>query len=239
MATRPRTAILALAAVAVIPALAACSKKGSTTATKVAITSTDSTCDVGRTALAGGSTTFAITNKGSKTTEVYVYGLESGGSTKIVGEVEDIGPGTSRDLKVDLGAGSYEVVCKPGQKGDGIRTKVTVTGAVAASQPTGATGATGATFDRKIELATDGAAITGLSGGAKVGEKIEFKLTNNAKAPRALEVKDPSGAVAGVSQPIATGATGEFVVELAKAGSWKINVEGAGVEDVTVELTVA
>ncbi len=47
--------------------------------------------------------TFEVTNKGSKVTEVYVYGEQGGEFTKVISEVENIGPGTSRDMSVDLG----------------------------------------------------------------------------------------------------------------------------------------
>ena len=51
-----------------------------------------------------GSITFTVENTGSQTTEFYVY--EQDGTT-IVGEVENIGPGLSRDLTVDLTEGTY------------------------------------------------------------------------------------------------------------------------------------
>ncbi len=88
----------------------------------------DDACKVSETELQAGGTTFAVTNDGDKVTEVYVYGEQGGAFTKVVSEVENIGPGTSRDMDVDLAAGTYEIACKPGQKGDGIRQKITVTG---------------------------------------------------------------------------------------------------------------
>jgi iron uptake system component EfeO len=48
-----------------------------------------------------------------------------------MGEVENIGPGLSRNLVVDLEKGTYEGACKPGMVGDGIRQKLTVTGEAA------------------------------------------------------------------------------------------------------------
>lgn len=76
--------------------------------------------------LPAGPTTFEVTNTGSSVTEVYVYGEENGEYTKVISEVENIGPGTSRDMAVDLASGTYEIACKPGQTGDGIRTEFTV-----------------------------------------------------------------------------------------------------------------
>jgi hypothetical protein len=120
------------AALLAVPLIAACSdnseQKGGKT---VAVTATDSACTVGTTALPAGTTTFTVTNEGSKVTEVYVYGEQDGAYTKIINEVEDIGPGTSRDMQVQLAGGTYEVACKPGQRGDGIRQKITVTDAAA------------------------------------------------------------------------------------------------------------
>lgn len=86
------------------------------------VTSSESACDVSSTSLNAGTHTFSVTNKGSDATEVYVYG----DGDKVVGEVENIGPGLTRQLEVTLTAGTYSVACKPGQKGDGIRTPITV-----------------------------------------------------------------------------------------------------------------
>jgi iron uptake system component EfeO len=44
----------------------------------------------------------------------------------VMTEKENIGPGTSATVAVDLAAGAYEVACKPGMTGDGIRTALTV-----------------------------------------------------------------------------------------------------------------
>jgi iron uptake system component EfeO len=90
----------------------------------IAVSSTDDACDVARAELAAGTHRFAVTNDGSDVTEFYVY--EDG--EKVVGEVENIAPGLSRELLVELEAGEYEAVCKPGMAGDGIRRPLTVTG---------------------------------------------------------------------------------------------------------------
>ncbi|MGQ7296361.1 iron uptake system protein EfeO [Quadrisphaera sp. KR29] len=89
----------------------------------VAISATDSACEVATTDLPGGVTTFSITNGGSQVTEVYVYDGD-----RIVTEKENIGPGTSYDLTVDLTEGEYQVACKPGMVGEGIRQAIAVTG---------------------------------------------------------------------------------------------------------------
>ncbi len=108
----------------------------------VAVSSTDDECALASTELDTGITTFTVTNDGSQVSEVYVYApagdQEQGAAStfsRIVTEKENIGPGTSYDLTVDLAAGDYQVACKPGMVGDGIRTAVTVTGEDASLTP--------------------------------------------------------------------------------------------------------
>ncbi|MFL6140032.1 MAG: hypothetical protein ACJ74O_19825 [Frankiaceae bacterium] len=240
---RRSSTLLALVAVPALPLLAACGGSGgsggssSAGGTEVTVQAGDDSCRLSRTALDAGATTFAVTNKGSKVTEVYVYGRQGDAFTKVIGEVENIGPGTSRDMPVTLGGGTYEVACKPGMTGDGIRTRITVAGSAGSAGAAATTSE--AAHDREIELATDGATITGLSGGARKGERVALKLTNNASGERTLEVKDPSGKIAGAKEDIEPGDSGELVVELDRAGAWTVVVEGNGVGDVTAGLTVS
>jgi iron uptake system component EfeO len=93
----------------------------------VAVNATDTACDVTKKEIAAGATTFKVTNKGSKVTEVYIYAP----GNKIVTERENIGPGTSIELTTQLSAGKYQIACKPGMVGDGIRQDLTVTGQAA------------------------------------------------------------------------------------------------------------
>lgn len=104
-------------------ALGGCGSSDAAAATRVAVRATDTECGVDRTSLPPGRATFAVSNGGATATEVYLYQ-----GTRIVAEKENIGPGTSVEFSADLPAGSYEVACKPGQTGDGIRTPVTVGG---------------------------------------------------------------------------------------------------------------
>ncbi len=101
----------------------------SETSAKGAITvkATDSKCDVSATSLKAGPRTFKVTNNGNKVTEFYVYAS----GDRIVGEVENIGPGLSRNLVVDLPKGKYEGACKPGMVGNGIRQTISVSGTAA------------------------------------------------------------------------------------------------------------
>jgi iron uptake system component EfeO len=121
-----RTPALIVAALLAVPALAGCGSGSS--GPSVRVTAGDASCAVAKTSLAPGRTTFAVHNSGAKVTEVYVYAKSGSGFTKTVEEAEDIGPGTSRDLTADLAAGTYEVACKPGMTGNGIRTRITVGG---------------------------------------------------------------------------------------------------------------
>jgi iron uptake system component EfeO len=98
---------------------AACTSKAKVT---VSVVSTNTTCEPASATLPAGRTTFAVRNSGSQVTEMYVLQ-----GTKTIGEVEDIGPGTTRSLTVNLKAGDYDLNCKPGQKGDGIKTPIHVT----------------------------------------------------------------------------------------------------------------
>ncbi|AWB93323.1 iron uptake system protein EfeO [Aeromicrobium chenweiae] len=99
----------------------------STASGDLSVAATDSSCDVSATKLEAGPSTFKVSNKGSKVTEFYVYAE----GDRIMGEVENIGPGLTRNLVVDLPKGTYEGACKPGMIGDGIRQTLTVTGQAA------------------------------------------------------------------------------------------------------------
>lgn len=206
------SATFALAALTVVPALAACASKGPASAgPKVAIAATDSTCTVERTTLDAGPTTFAVTNKGSKTTEVYVYGGDGTTFTKIVGEVENVGPGTSRDLKTDLAAGTYEVACKPGQQGDGIRSRIDVSGASAAPKAAG----------RDVQFSTRDFAYDGIASlRVQAGETIKFELTNKGPARHEFEVLGPDGSAVGEIGPTTSGSAGDVTITFAKAGTY-------------------
>jgi iron uptake system component EfeO len=102
-----------------LPACGGDSASGPTTVVK----GTDTTCEPAATTFTAGTHRFELANEGTKASELYVYGP----GDKIVAEVEDVGPGTKRALKATLKAGTYELACKPGQTGAGIRVPITVT----------------------------------------------------------------------------------------------------------------
>lgn len=124
---------LVLAAAAAL-ALAGCSssddgagaESGAATG-PIMVTSTDEACEVSADEAPAGPVSFVVTNEGTKVTEFYVY-AEGG---RVMGEVENIAPGLSRELRVELAAGTYQTACKPGTVGTGIRAGFTVTGAAA------------------------------------------------------------------------------------------------------------
>ncbi|MFE3293470.1 iron uptake system protein EfeO [Rhodococcus sp. NPDC059234] len=121
---RRYTTAIALTAIAPL-ALVACTSKSDQTADSIAVTATDTACDVAANTAKTGTTTFAITNNGSKVTEFYVYGS----GDRVMGEVENVGPGLTRQLIVNLPeAGTFHTACKPGMVGEGIRAEFTVTG---------------------------------------------------------------------------------------------------------------
>ncbi|MET7422105.1 iron uptake system protein EfeO [Dactylosporangium sp. NPDC005555] len=93
----------------------------------IAVTATDTGCELSTDHTPSGRRTFAVSNNGSKITEFYVYGT----GDRIVGEVENVAPGVRRELHVDLAPGTYTVACKPGMVGAGIRGPLTVTGSAA------------------------------------------------------------------------------------------------------------
>jgi iron uptake system component EfeO len=123
-----RFALLPVLALAVLTA--ACGsdgEDGGTAASTIPVAASDDECDVDVSELEAGTHEFAVTNSGSKVTEFYVYAE----GDRVMAEVENIAPGLSRELLVELPAGEYEAACKPGMIGDGIRNALTVTGEAA------------------------------------------------------------------------------------------------------------
>jgi iron uptake system component EfeO len=100
---------------------------GSAAADTVAVAASDDACEVAESELAAGTHSFAVTNGGSQVTEFYVYAE----GDRVMGEVENIAPGVTRELLVELPAGDYQTACKPGMVGDGLRAALTVTGEAA------------------------------------------------------------------------------------------------------------
>ncbi|WP_030269416.1 iron uptake system protein EfeO [Streptomyces sp. NRRL B-24484] len=128
MPARRSTAATLLTIAVAGAALAGCSKKDDTASSDaVKVTASDSACEVAKISFPAGGVELSVQNKGSKSTEVYVYAA----GDKIVTERENIGPGTTVSIHAEIKAGEYEIACKPGMTGDGIRQKITVTGGAA------------------------------------------------------------------------------------------------------------
>ncbi len=121
------TRLAVVAAAAVLPlALASCTDNAKASGAAdgpIQVTSTSSECKLSASSAASGNLTFAVKNDGSEVTEFYVL-AEDG--LRIVAEVENIGPGITRNLVLTAPAGKYVTACKPGMKGDGIRADFTV-----------------------------------------------------------------------------------------------------------------
>lgn len=120
-----RIAALAAAA-ATLAAVAACTEEPSDESADgpIEVIATDDACEVAVSEAQAGTVTFQVKNEGGKVTEFYVYAE----GNRVMGEVENITPGLTRELIVELPADEYETACKPGMTGDGIRSAFTVTG---------------------------------------------------------------------------------------------------------------
>jgi iron uptake system component EfeO len=125
----PRVALgLATSAIALL-ALSACVPNnptgGSSDSPALTVTSSADACEVSTSEAPSGTLAFNVTNSGTQVTEFYLLADDG---LRIVGEVENIGPGISRDLVVQARPGDYFTVCKPGMIGEGIgKTAFTVT----------------------------------------------------------------------------------------------------------------
>lgn len=91
---------------------------------EITVTSTSDDCVLSATEVGSGNLAFRVTNDGPQVTEFYLYAADG---LRIVGEIENVGPGLTRDLVVRAPAGTYVTACKPGMVGEGIRSEFTVT----------------------------------------------------------------------------------------------------------------
>ena len=120
---RARLLPLVAASAVGLLALTGCVANASSTDSAAAGRTVDSSadaCAVSAAEAPSGNLSFTVTNSGDQVTEFYLL-AEDG--LRIVGEVENIGPGLSRDLVVQLKPGHYVTTCKPGMVGAGIDQK--------------------------------------------------------------------------------------------------------------------
>ncbi|MGR8010819.1 iron uptake system protein EfeO [Streptomyces hypolithicus] len=119
--------VTAAATVVALTAVTGCAEKSDAKGSgegAITVVAEDDACEVSKKEFPAGTVELAVENKGSKVTEVYLLFPDD----RIVTERENIGPGTKAKITAEVKAGSYEIACKPGMKGDGIRQKVEATG---------------------------------------------------------------------------------------------------------------
>ncbi|WP_415951108.1 iron uptake system protein EfeO [Streptomyces sp. KLOTTS4A1] len=122
-----RMTLASATAVALAAVATGCTEKSDAKAgddNVISVIATDDSCEVDKKEFPAGHIQLAVENKGSKVTEVYVLYPDD----RIVTERENIGPGTKQTVTAEVKAGSYQIACKPGMKGDGIRQQVEATG---------------------------------------------------------------------------------------------------------------
>jgi iron uptake system component EfeO len=135
MSRRSAAVVSAAGAITAAVTLAGCTSTAPQSAAPgepgpITVKAADTACDVSANTAPAGKINFSINNSGTKTTEFYLYGT----GDRIMGEVENIGPGLTRQLIVEVpDGGTYTTACKPGMVGDGIRAPFTVTGSAARS----------------------------------------------------------------------------------------------------------
>lgn len=178
-----RTTTRLLFCAAALPlALTACTEKEAATSAEggdIVVDATDSSCDVGTTSAQTGSSTFQVTNNGSKVTEFYVYGE----GDRVMGEIENIGPGVSRELIVALPEpATYQTACKPGMVGDGLRGDFVVTGDAKESDADGTLAEAADGYKRYVVSQvtalqeTTASFVTAVTSGDVEGAKAQFPL---------------------------------------------------------------
>lgn len=200
---------------------------------QVPVTATDTSCEVTTTLFTPGAVTFTVTNRGQQATGVYVYGREGDAFTKVIAEVADVPAGRTGDLRASLQTGTYEVACKPGRQGDGVRTRITVS-----DDGNLASAAAEVAYDRSVTIELTDDAMNGVDALiAEPGEKLAFKVTNKTAGARTLYVLNPEGKRVAEMKAEANG-TAETVVTLGAAGDWSLKVKGDGVPSVSKPLVV-
>jgi iron uptake system component EfeO len=131
--------------------VAACGEDPSPGAGPIEVKANDSACAVTRTEATAGAVVFTVKNEGTKTTEFYVYAA----GDRVMGEVENITPGLTRELRVELQPGTYETACKPGMSGKGIRGAFTVTGSAIAQPADAKLAAATESYQRYVKTQSD------------------------------------------------------------------------------------
>ncbi|HEY6608196.1 MAG TPA: iron uptake system protein EfeO [Candidatus Limnocylindria bacterium] len=114
---RTRARAAAIASIAILAFVAGCVANTPAGGDAIAVTSTDSACDVATNTATSGVVVFDVKNDGEQVTEFYLLADDG---LRIIGEVENIAPGSSRTLTTTVQPGEYQTLCKPGMIGAGI-----------------------------------------------------------------------------------------------------------------------
>jgi plastocyanin len=202
-----RSLRLAALALPSVLALTACASESST---RVAVTGTDDACTPAETELTAGKITFDFTNRAGDVSELYLLRADE----SVVAEVENVTTGTRRSLTASLVTGEYFLVCKPGQKGDGFRTGLKVTGSG---------GTAVAEADRTVPIGAKDYAFE-VPAGLQIaeGETIRFEFANGGKADHEMEILGSDGQPLGEVAAIKPGAKGEVTITFPEKGRYKM-----------------
>ncbi len=158
-----------------------------------------------------------VANHARSVTGVYIY--DALGQVK--GEIPDVDRGATRSLAVNLAAGNYDIVCKPGTNTRGIRTAISVSGS-------GGRGP--ARPDTTIGVSATDYRYHGLRGRViAAGSTVAIRLRNDAAVENhELEIFGPDGQAVGEIGPTAPTKTGRVVLTFGQTGEYEFV---CGVED--------
>jgi plastocyanin len=103
--------------------------------TTVAVDLTEYAVEPSAVAVAAGNIQFDTTNSGDEVHELYVLRIQEEGGFDVIGEIEDVEPGASGTIRLQLEPGDYQLACLivPGEAGstvdhyqEGMLTEFTV-----------------------------------------------------------------------------------------------------------------
>ena len=179
----------------------------------VKVVGTDTACSPERTDLEAGTTSFEFRNDAGDISELYV--LQADGS--VAGEVENVTTGSTKTVKAKLEAGTYRLVCKPGQKGDGFSATIQVAGgdnAGATSEPKP---------DRVVEVAATDYHYDVAKVEVTAGQSVRFELHNHGTVQHEMEVFRPDGTALGEIGPTDPDKSASVTLRLDEPGDYILN----------------